>query len=184
MADRSMSPRKSYKDKNGSHPPSKGLGIRFDLERKIEFCSQLAQCGTPAAICRRIGVNHSTFRVHLNKDLDFRQMYAEAMLEFNDRLATEAYRRGVEGVPKAVYYKGDRVDKPGDVMEYSDRLLELLLKKNDPAFRDRSTVENLNANIDMGAMTLENLNPEQRQKLRELLAADQGAQLEPPADLP
>lgn len=167
-------PRVSEKDRNGSHPPIKPLSLAvfpFDAQRKTEFCELLAKSGRESEVCRKLSLNRATLRKHLTEDLDFRQMFEEAMLEYSDLLRNEAHRRGVEGTRKAVYYKGERIDKPGDVLEFSDRMLELLLKRHDPSFRDRSTVENLNANMDMGSLTLESLSPEQRQKLRELLQA-------------
>jgi len=42
----------------------------------------------------------------------------------------EAHRRAVDGVKEPVYYKGARVDT---IAKYSDKLLELLLKADQPA---------------------------------------------------
>ena len=53
----------------------------------------------------------------------------------------EAYRRGVVGIDKPIVAGGEVV---GSIREYSDRLLELLIKRNDERDRKRQAVLDIN----------------------------------------
>lgn len=65
----------------------------------------------------------------------FRGHLLEARLRFAESLETEAHRRAVIGVDKPVYYQGEVV---GEIREFSDGLLTLLLKANLPdKYRER-----------------------------------------------
>jgi len=61
-----------------------------------------------------------------------------ALEKYRDTLENEARRRGVEGTVKEIYYQGEVV---GEERVYSDRMLELLLKKERPhEFRERKEI--------------------------------------------
>jgi hypothetical protein len=67
----------------------------------------------------------------------------EARRQAAQGLEDEAVRRARYGVKKPVLYKGKQVCIQGEPLyetEYSDALLALLLKANDPMFRDRQTI--------------------------------------------
>lgn len=74
-------------------------------------------------------------RVHSE---EFRTREEEAKLRYQDLLKRELHRRSVEGIPKGVYYQGQRVDEE---LQYSDRLLELHIKANCPEYREKSNVD-------------------------------------------
>jgi hypothetical protein len=65
-----------------------------------------------------------------------------------DRLEDEAHRRAVEGYnPRPVYHKGKKV---GEIREYSDSLLALLLKSRRPevyARGDKAPTQNVVQNM-------------------------------------
>ena len=63
----------------------------------------------------------------------FKKRRAMAIQVYEDMLDAEIDRRGVEGIDKPIYYKGEKVDT---VKEYSDNLLMFRRKKLDPAYRD------------------------------------------------
>jgi hypothetical protein len=52
------------------------------------------------------------------------------MIKAADALEREAWRRGVEGIDRSIMYQGQVV---ASSKEYSNRLLELLLKAHGPA---------------------------------------------------
>jgi hypothetical protein len=71
-------------------------------------------------------------------DPDFENRVLDARKSFAERLEGEAIRRGAIGYEEPVFYKGRKV---ATVKKHSDRLLELLLKKHNPEFRDRITAD-------------------------------------------
>lgn len=64
----------------------------------------------------------------------YTKAFKDASTQFDDSLRSEAVRRGKLGVIRAIYYKGLRC---GEEVEYSDRLLELLLKSRCPEFQEK-----------------------------------------------
>lgn len=72
---------------------------------------------------------------------EFAERVKEAQQRFGERLEGEVIRRGALGYQEPVFYKGRQVtDKEGNpvtVTKYSDRLLELAIKKHIPAYRER-----------------------------------------------
>lgn len=175
-----MSPRRSDKDKNGSHISDQlDTGAPFDKQRKADFLRAFAISNTLTTAAASVGVSRQAVNSALQRDRNFRALFDEAIEVYRDRLVTEMNRRAIDGVIMPVYFKGERIDNPGDLRQYSDRLLEIMIKRADPSFRDKTTVENHNLNVDVGAAEISNLNPNQRLKLRELL--EQETKDDPPA---
>jgi hypothetical protein len=99
------------------------------------------------------------FYLERQKDPDFDAAWAEALGEAKDRLHSEAWRRGVDGVDKPLVWQGEITPLrdpttgevvrdpetgralPATVKEYSDTMLAMLLKRHDPGFRDSLTVD-------------------------------------------
>jgi hypothetical protein len=74
-----------------------------------------------------------------DKDEEFRAAWDDAEQEATDALEREAWRRAVEGVDKPVTFKGEITDT---YKEYSDRLLEMLLRGHRPhKYKDRVSAE-------------------------------------------
>jgi hypothetical protein len=72
-------------------------------------------------------------------DPAFEAAWAEALEEGTDKLEDEAHRRAFEGVERPVYQGGVQV---GSYREYSDRLMEFLLKGRRPyKYRERTAIE-------------------------------------------
>lgn len=61
----------------------------------------------------------------------------------------EAHRRAVKGWKEPVYYKGIEC---GTIRRFSDRLLELLLKADNPKYRDQGQQVNVQTNLLMKAL--------------------------------
>jgi hypothetical protein len=77
-----------------------------------------------------VGIGRSTAWLWRQNDPEFATAWDEAVAEGVDRLEDEAHRRAVEGYnPRPVYHKGKKV---GEIREYSDSLLALLLKSRRP----------------------------------------------------
>ena len=67
---------------------------------------------------------------------NFPKRFNMASLRYQETLDAEIDRRGVEGIDKPIYYKGEKVDT---IKEYSDNLLMFRRKKLDPSYRDNYT---------------------------------------------
>lgn len=103
------------------------------------FVAALALRGVVTHAVEDAGVARSTVYQRREDDEAFAKDWDDALEEFADALEVEAYRRGVQGVEKPVFYKGEQVST---VLEYSDRMLELMLKARRPEkFRDNLKVE-------------------------------------------
>ena len=93
------------------------------------------------------GVSRVCVYEHRNGDEAFAKLWDEAEQEAADKLEREAWRRGVEGVDKPIVYQGEVT---GTYKEYSDRMLELLLKAHRGAkFRERADVPTHNVQINV-----------------------------------
>jgi hypothetical protein len=115
-----------------------------------KFIEVLREIPNPSEAARRAGVSRGhAYRVK-GTDEEFAQAWLAALEEGVDKAEREAWRRGVEGVPRPVYGNMGEDDKGrklgtgivGITPEFSDRMLELLLKAHRPdKFRERYSVE-------------------------------------------
>jgi hypothetical protein len=111
---------------------------RTDRAREI-FIATLSEFCNVSEAARAAGIARSTAYEWREDDAEFAALWDEAEQHAADKLEREAWRRAVEGVEKPVYYRGDEV---GHVKEYSDRMLEILLKGHRPEkFVDRIKAE-------------------------------------------
>lgn len=83
------------------------------------------------------GVTYGTVLGWRHDDPEFARRFDEAVIEGNGRLEDEAVRRAVEGVDRPVF---GRVGQVGVVTEYSDRLLEFLMRGRIDKFKERRDV--------------------------------------------
>jgi hypothetical protein len=118
-------------------PVQKGL-VRFSPARKEKFLEYLAQTGLHCHSANSVGISEVTARVHRKQDPEFELRVQEALSFYRDSLCREATRRAVDGVTDDVYFQGAVV---GQRQTYSDRLMELLLKRHIPEFRDHVTAD-------------------------------------------
>lgn len=156
--------------------------VKFDAALKERFLRELASTGRFYDSSAACGIDYTTMLTHRKggemEDLAFEQGVQVALEEYRDTLREEVHRRGVSGwVERGVFdSQGHRL---GDVRKYSDRLLELHVKRLDPEYRERLAVDattkvegglQLRHVVELEA-TLKAATPEQRAKLREALEA-------------
>lgn len=104
-----------------------------------KFLLVLAECCNVSEAARAAGIGRSTAYEWREADADFAAAWDAAEQEAADRLEREAWRRAVEGVDKPIVYQGEVTDT---YKEYSDRMLEILLKGHRPErFVDRIKAE-------------------------------------------
>lgn len=92
------------------------------------------------ASCQKAKIDHSTVFYWEKHDAGFRKRYAEAKVKADDMIRAAWWTRAIQGVKKPltcakglVYEevddgKGGKTSRPMMVTEYSDRLLELMIK--------------------------------------------------------
>lgn len=94
-------------------------------KNQLEFLKMLAKGHSPTKACEASGIGYSTV-YRLKKEYpEFDEAWREASEQGIDRLEDEARRRAVDGCPRPVYQGGVQV---GEIREYSDSLMSLLLK--------------------------------------------------------
>ena len=107
--------------------------------RKEKFLGVLRETCNVSEAARAAGIGRRTAYDWRDDDEKFKAEWDEAEAEAVDSLEREAWRRGVEGVDKPVTFQGKITDS---YKEYSDRMLELLLKAHRPdKFKDRVATE-------------------------------------------
>jgi hypothetical protein len=102
------------------------------------YLELFASNGRHYETCRTIGVSHATVWRERQRNEDFAVRYKQAEERFVEVLQRESFRRAVEGVERTVWFQGEAV---GTEKVYSDRLLEMELRRRDPSYRDSYRVE-------------------------------------------
>jgi hypothetical protein len=108
------------------------------------FIAELRLRGNISDAARAAGLRRETFYEWRAKDVDFAAAWNEALEEATDTMEREAWRRAVEGVEKPIV---GRIGKDQDgivtyVQEYSDSLMQLLLKAHRPEkYRERQDIQ-------------------------------------------
>ena len=122
-------------------PPARSRGGRplLRLEDRRRFIKELSKSGSVTQAAKVVGFSPSTLAQHRVDDRAFDAAWHEAIEAAADTLELEARRRAVDGVEKPIFWQGEEV---GSVREYSDSLLQFLLKGNKPdKFRDRASLD-------------------------------------------
>ena len=170
-------PRGRPKGKKSTPGPVTGnMYEEFTAARQKKYCDVLAKTADKLLARTKIGVAASTVRKYRKESPEFNQMVEDAMEKFRMSLVAAAHKRGVKGLRRGLYYKGEpTVDASGNpVIEkhYSDKCLELLLKRYIPEFNPKEKVE-VTEKVEFGidGIDLSKLTKEQRKKFRELVEA-------------
>ncbi|MDP6775701.1 MAG: hypothetical protein QGI83_02930 [Candidatus Latescibacteria bacterium] len=103
------------------------------------FIENLRRAGNVKAACTAARVGRATVYRHRATVESFAEAWDDALEEACDVMEQEAYRRAVKGVRRPVYQQAQLV---GYVREYSDGLLQFLLKAHRPErFSERTRHE-------------------------------------------
>lgn len=113
------------------------VALRIARAREV-ILGELRKARSKSGACEEAEISTTQFYRWLREDTEFAQAVEEAVLAGREALEDEAVRRGARGVRKAVYYQGDVV---GYERQYSDRLLETMLRATNPEkFRENHSV--------------------------------------------
>lgn len=102
---------------------------RFTDRAREKFLAVLRETCNVSEAARAIGVSRRAVYDWREAHADFRADWEDAEQEAADKLEREAWRRAVEGTDKPVTFHGAIT---ATYKEYSDRMLELLLKAHKP----------------------------------------------------
>lgn len=103
------------------------------------FLEAYAACRNISHACRTVGVSAAAVNYRRKNDPAFKAAFEMAQDMAFQRMEDEAYRRAVFGVEKVKYHQGIPI---GVEREYSDTLMQMLLKAGDPdKYKDRQKVE-------------------------------------------
>jgi hypothetical protein len=117
----------------------------FDDEAAARFLAFYAKTGRKMDAALASGVSYSVVRHWEVNDELFGELVEEAKQEWLNNLEREAYRRAVEGTLEPVV-AGKDPEIVTYIRKYSDRLLEMLLKKADPSGYGNKVDVNANFN--------------------------------------
>lgn len=111
------------------------------------ICRELeSNCGDELAACKSVGVSLGFLNQWRKDDKATDSRVVEAMRVGVQGLYSAAVRRAVNGVPKNVYFKGEKVDTE---TVYSDGLLQTLLKAKLDDFKADSDGSRVSVNVNV-----------------------------------
>ena len=170
--------------------------------KQVAFLAAYAILGSIGQAAKTAGCSRAAHHRWLECDPAYRNKFADAQAEANDRLEAEARRRAVAGVERMKFYKGVAIIDPRTItvecpdgkpyIEYecSDRMLELLLKAHMPdKYMDRQKIEtttkaDLPAAVESLLADPARIEAEIQANERHLLDDEPGGQLDPPTEQP
>lgn len=106
--------------------------------KQRRFLVAYAQCGNMSRTARVTGISFVNHYQTWRQEPLYAKAFAVARRCAVDLLEEEAFRRAVKGCRRPVFYKGARC---GYVREYSDSVLQMLLRANKPKkYRERHDI--------------------------------------------
>ncbi len=124
-------------------------GQKFDDVLAAKFLEFYSRSGRKADAALYAGVNIATINRWEGENLLFRELSDEAHQVYLSMLEAEALRRGVEGVLEPIV-AGKDPEIVTYVRKFSDKLLEMLLKKADPT--GYGNKDGVNVNVQTGVL--------------------------------
>lgn len=112
----------------------------FTDELKQRYIVLLSQYGIKYKCAKGVGVSPVTVRLHVRKDEEFSEACDIAMEIWRDSLEETVVDRAVHGWDEPVFSQklGTQI---GTIKKFDNRLLELLVKRHIPAFREKQQVD-------------------------------------------
>ena len=149
----------------------------MDDGRKEMFLRELRKHGIVGEAVKRASLhlhNPSMGPWYKERDADpeFAKAWDEALDIARYTVEAELHRRGVEGYDRPVYQGGKEV---GSIKEYSDALLLARIRKLDPAYRQRQTIEHGGA-VAVTPVDFSQLSDQSRDLMRQILEIETAKQ--------
>lgn len=113
--------------------------IKFDDRAKQRYLVELAATGRKWSAEQAAGVARSTVDKHLENDPEFAEAFEDAIQEYATPRILRIEKDLIEGLEEFTYdSKGNLIKEKRN---YETRLREMFLKKNDPAYNEKTKVE-------------------------------------------
>lgn len=146
--------KKKYLEKGDPRLPTvrkkRNTKIIVSKKKRKAFLECLAVTGKVGASARAVGYSSTRYLRRLKtEDEDFANEWEQALQSAGDILADAAFERATEGVYEPVFHKGMIV---GHKINYSDSLLQFMLRKINPAYRDSNKTGDTNINVGIAVM--------------------------------
>jgi len=103
-------------------------------EQLDKFLEEYARTGLLHRSAYAAGFHPNALKAYRRESPEFDAEVTHALERFHESLEGEACRRARDGLEEPVFHQGVQC---GAIMRFSDRLLELLLKRHLPEFRDK-----------------------------------------------
>jgi len=149
-------------------------GRKITDDTKATFLFGIEETGNQQKAADMAGCSVGAIRRHTNPDApcfdpEFAEAWAEAYERFVDGLRSHAVKRATEGWREPILGGLARDQIVAYKPVYSDRLLELLLKRHDQNYRDKVTVEQNKTVRNIHSLDLSGLSTDERTLVRQLL---------------
>jgi len=112
-------------------------GTPITAERVMEYLEQLEVFGTHMKASERAGISYLAMRVLRRNNSEIDALAADAIERYRESLEHEARRRAVDGWDEPVIGGKFRDEVVAHVRRYDSRLMELMLKRHIPEYRDK-----------------------------------------------
>lgn len=146
------------------------MSNEFTEDRREAYLAELRSHGEKALARHNIQVSRQTIYTHKKRDSAFAEAESEAMAYYIAQLGKEFHRRGVEGVERILYHKGEEC---GREVEYSDKLLIKHAERHSEEYRQgpktQVNVNNIPAGAAALAEILRELDDEDREAVEKVL---------------
>ena len=145
---------------------------------KAAFLFAVAELGSDQAAADAVGCSVSGLKRHTDANLscfdpEFTEAWGEAKERFNATLLNAAFSRAVNGWQEPIIGGEFRDEVVAHKPMFSDRLLELLLKRFDPNYRERLQIESNKTVTHIQRLDVSSMPPEARLLVRQLLDAQE-----------
>lgn len=134
-----------------------------------KFFQALETTGRYSTAARAVGWSQIELSRYRHQNPEFQVLCDLALEGYTDVFIAEAKRRAVDGTKKPIVGGRERDKIVAYEEMFSDRLMELFLKRGDPTFNEKSKLEIEGGVSVREEMNLRDLSPRARAKLRELL---------------
>lgn len=112
--------------------------VHFSPKLQEKYLDVLARSGLVSHAAASVGVSPEQVRSFRHANPEFAAAVQRALDFYRDTLVREVHRRAHDGVEDTIYFQGQPVGKR---RIYSDRLLEFLVKRHVPEFREHYTAD-------------------------------------------
>lgn len=141
----------------------------FEEEEQKEYLHALERCGQYIRAADACGLNCQEVEKYRKAHPEYNELCSLALKVFREVIIEEARRRACDGIDRVVVGGRNRDQILTTEKHFSDRLLELFLKRsNDGSFSDKQEIKVDGVDIKT-QMDLSSLSTRARAKLRELL---------------